>query len=287
MARAHIDGIAIEYEVIGTGEPLLMLAPGGFDATMSRWRTNGIWKAVNPLERYAREFRMIIYDRRENGVSGGRVEALTWDAYAREALGLLDHLGIDRAMFLGGCIGCSLALAIAARAPERCRALLMHWPVGGYRWMLKGRGAFDGHLRYVREHGLAGAAEKARETQSFWRGDPAGGPWASVIATDPAFARDFVQQDQERYLDLVARSRDALFSDALPSGAPAEAIMRITTPSFIMPGDDASHATSAAHALRELVPGAVLSPLMPPAQDGLTVGQWITEAAASVRALAA
>jgi hypothetical protein len=49
-----------------------------------------------------------------------------------------------------------------------------------------------------------------------------------------------------------------------------------------MSGDDASHATSAAHALRELMPRATLSPLMPPQQSPQAVGQWIRE---SVRAM--
>ena len=45
-------------------------------------------------------------------------------------------------------------------------------------------------------------------------------------------------------------------------------------------GDDASHATSAAHTLRELMPQAKLSALMPPQQNAQTVGQWIRESAA-------
>ena len=49
-----------------------------------------------------------------------------------------------------------------------------------------------------------------------------------------------------------------------------------------MSGDDASHAASAAVALRELMPKATQSPLMPPQQNAAVVGQWIRE---SVRAM--
>jgi hypothetical protein len=57
--------------------------------------------------------------------------------------------------------------------------------------------------------------------------------------------------------------------------------MAIKTPSFIMSGDDASHSTSGAHALRELIPGSVLSPLMPPQQNSASVTAWIRESVAT------
>ena len=52
-------------------------------------------------------------------------------------------------------------------------------------------------------------------------------------------------------------------------------------PPFIMNGDDASHSTSSAHALRELIPGSVISPLMPPQQNAATVTAWIRDAVAA------
>ena len=280
MPFAQVNGIKIHYEVNGSGPPLLMLAPGGFDAPMERWRINGVWKDLQPLDTLPHDFQVIAYDRRELGESGGRVEPLTWEVYAREATGLLDQLSIKSALLLGGCIGCSLALAIAAHFPERCRGLLLHWPVGGYRWMHKGLTAFNSHIAYTREHGLAAAAERAKQTKSFWRGEPDGGPWSWLIATDAAFAAAFVRQDPARYLQIVARSRDSLFNDTMPSGATGAQLMAMNVPAFIMSGDDASHSTSSAHALRELMPSAKLSPLMPPQQNAATVRQWIRESAA-------
>lgn len=54
-------------------------------------------------------------------------------------------------------------------------------------------------------------------------------------------------------------------------------------PPLIMSGDDASHSTSSAHALRELVPGSVLSPLMPPQQNAATVTAWIRDSVAAAK----
>ena len=281
MPFATVDGIRIHYEANGSGPPLLMLAPGGFDAAIERWRMNGVWADLQPLDTLQKEFRVIAYDRRELGQSGARIEPLAWKTYAREAVGLLDHLEIDTAYALGGCIGCSLALALGAIAPQRFKGLLLHWPVGGYRWMHKGLTAFNGHIDYVRKNGLKASAEEAKKEKSFWRGNPAGGPWAWPISQDSAVAESYVKQDIERYLGIVAKSRDDLFNDTMPSGASGEEIVEMRVPTFIMSGDDPSHTHSAAVTLRELLPTVKLSSIMPPEQNADNVGHWIRDSVAA------
>ena len=50
MASAIIDGITTRYEVLGDGPPLLMFSPGGFDATIEKWSTQGIYAKIKLLE---------------------------------------------------------------------------------------------------------------------------------------------------------------------------------------------------------------------------------------------
>ncbi len=50
MATAIIDGISTRYEVIGSGPPLLMYAPGGFDATLEKWSTQGVYAKIKLLD---------------------------------------------------------------------------------------------------------------------------------------------------------------------------------------------------------------------------------------------
>ena len=38
MPIATVDGIDTYYETYGSGSPILMCAPGGFDATIDKWR---------------------------------------------------------------------------------------------------------------------------------------------------------------------------------------------------------------------------------------------------------
>jgi len=104
MATATVDGIETRYEVVGSGPPLLMFSPGGFDATIEKWSTLGVYAKVKPLEHLARHYSCILFDRRECGQSGGRVENITWAHYVAQGKGLLDHLGIERAHLMGGCM---------------------------------------------------------------------------------------------------------------------------------------------------------------------------------------
>ena len=278
MPFAEIQGIKTRYEVIGDGPPLLLLAPVGFDDSVARRWADRVWRGFRPVESLTPHFRVIVYDRRESGGSGGCVEPLTWALCARHATGLLDHLGVEQAYLLGGCVGCAVALALAAESPERCRALLLHWPVGGYHWLSRGRSNFDRHIAFVREHGLKGVADLARRSKIFWS-DPDAGPWSSLVATDDAFADAYVRQDPEKYLRIVEQSRDSLFADTLPAGATCEQLVATNVPAFIMPGNDALHTASCAHVLRELMPQATLSPLKPSQQNAATIARWIYESA--------
>src|SRR5690349_16139299 len=117
MPTAVIDGIATRYETRGSGPALLMLSPGGFDATIEKWGTLPIYARTRPLDHLAQRFTCIVFDRRECGQSGGRVEAIGWQHFVAQAKGLLDHLGIARAHVMGGCMGCCPALAFAVAHP--------------------------------------------------------------------------------------------------------------------------------------------------------------------------
>src|SRR5947207_6564122 len=94
VAEALIDGLRTRYEVLGEGPPLLMYAPGGFDATIEKWSTQGVYARVKLLDYLPKNYQCIVFDRRECGQSGGRVELISWAHYARQGKLLLEHLGI-------------------------------------------------------------------------------------------------------------------------------------------------------------------------------------------------
>src|SRR5882672_2087964 len=155
MATAIIDGLTTRYEVIGSGPPLLMNAPAGFDATLEKWRTQGVYAKIKLLDYLPQHYACIVFDRRECGQSGGRVEHLTWAHYVAQGKGLLEHLNIERAHLLGGCMGCCPVMAFGVAHPQATLSMILWWPVGGAKYRIKGQQRFAEHLAYVQEHGLA------------------------------------------------------------------------------------------------------------------------------------
>jgi len=256
MATALCDGIQTRYEVIGSGPPLLLYAPGGFDATVEKWSSLGVYARVKPLDHLAKHFTCIAFDRRECGQSGGRLEPVAWSDYVAQGAALLDHLEIDRALLMGGCMGCAPVAAFAVSHPERVAGIVLWWPVGGAKYRIKGQARFAEHLDFVRREGLAAVAELVSREGKAFGADPRGGPFASVIKRDAEFAKVFAAQDVQDYLKLVAAmSRGLLDRDTAP-GAEPEDLMGLRVPAWIVPGHDESHATSAARYLEECIPGA-------------------------------
>ena len=130
MPVATLDGIETYYESHGAGSPILMCAPGGFDATIDKWRVASAWTGIDAIKALAAEHTVIVYDRRECGQSGGRVERLSWASYTKQGKALLDHLKMDSAWIMGGCMGCSVALALVLLSFDDA-GLLLHrrWAV--------------------------------------------------------------------------------------------------------------------------------------------------------------
>lgn len=254
MPTTIIDGIPTRYEVVGSGPPLLMFAPGGFDASLEKWSTLGVYARTKLLDGLSRTYSCIIFDRRECGESGGRVERVTWSHFAAQGKALLEHLHIERAHLMGGCMGCGPVAAFAVAYPHATLSMVLYWPVGGARYRINGHQRFAEHLAYVQQHDLKQVVRLVTEEGKPFNGDARGGPWASVIRRDRAFADSFIKQDLEDYKLIVAgMARTLLDRDTAP-GAEPEDLLRLDIPALIVPGRDTSHATSAARYLEECLP---------------------------------
>ncbi len=119
----------IAYNEVGTGFPLLLIAGGGLNSRMGGLPT----MPFNPIEEFKGEFRCVFADLRNaiGGESTGPMEVdRPWDSYADDHLGLMDHLGIDKFMVLGFCIGGPFIWNLMKRAPNRVVAAVPAQPVG-------------------------------------------------------------------------------------------------------------------------------------------------------------
>ncbi|TMH95662.1 MAG: alpha/beta hydrolase [Betaproteobacteria bacterium] len=266
MPEVVIDGIKTRYEVIGSGPPLLMYAPGGFDATVEKWSTQGVYARIKLLEHLPKKYRCIVFDRRECGQSGGRVERITWAHYVAQGKGLLDHLNIQRAHIMGGCMGCCPVAAFGVAHPQATLSMILYWPVGGAKYRIKAQQRFADHLAYVRQYGLQQVISLVSKENKTFNADPRGGPWASVIRHDRAFAEAYARQDIERYKLVVEGMCRALIDRDSAPGAEPEDLLRLDIPVLVVPGRDESHATSAARYLEECLPRAEYWDVLPAGQ---------------------
>ncbi|HLI37560.1 MAG TPA: alpha/beta hydrolase [Streptosporangiaceae bacterium] len=256
MPTAVIDGIATRYEVTGSGPPLLMFSPGGFNAALENWSSLGIYRRLRLLDHLTAAYTCITFDRRESGLSGGRVERVTWADYAAQGRGLLDHLGIGRSHLMGGCAGCSVAIALGASCPGRVMSMVLYWPAGGAKYRIRQQSRFAQHLAFAAERGLPEVAALAAGSERGFTQDPRVGPWAPVIRTDQEFASGYVKQDPGRYQITVSGMARVLFDRDTVPGAEPEDLLRLELPALVIPGHDDSHATSAARYLEECLPRA-------------------------------
>ncbi len=256
MPIIEIDGLETHYDILGDGPPLLMYSPGGFDARVEQWTELGVYKRIKLLDHLPKQYKCILFDRRENGRSGGRVEQITWTHFARQGAGLLDSLGIDRAHILGGCMGCSSVAAFGVLFPKRVLSMVFYWPVGGAKYRLNSHDRFMQHIEYVSTFGLQGVIDLVRSHKKNFSADPRGGPWGQTIRNSSEFAAHYASLNQSDYVKLVKGMYRGLIDRDTSPGADPEDLMKIETASLIIPGNDDFHATSAARYLHECIPNS-------------------------------
>ena len=122
--------VRIHYEDTGSGFPLLLIPGGGLNSTISFFTSGAPFNAV---EEFKGEYRCITSDLRNanEGQSFGPLEIdRPWDAYTDDQLGLMDHLGIEKFMVMGFCIGGPFIWNLLRRAPGRIVAAVLAQPSG-------------------------------------------------------------------------------------------------------------------------------------------------------------
>jgi pimeloyl-ACP methyl ester carboxylesterase len=121
--------VRIHFEEHGTGYPLLCISGGGLNSSISGLRTG----PFDPIAEFQSEYRCIAADLRNSnlGQSTGPLDfERPWDAHTDDQLGVMDHLGIDKFMVIGFCIGGPFIWNLLKRAPDRVVAAVLAQPSG-------------------------------------------------------------------------------------------------------------------------------------------------------------
>jgi pimeloyl-ACP methyl ester carboxylesterase len=116
MPAVHLGDVDIYYEEHGQGEPVLLALPS--------WWPCDTWKVgvVPPLEK---KYRAIIFDPRGTGFSGKPDHGYTVGQFARDAIGLVEALGISRCHAVGFALGGQIVQAMAIERPDLVATLTM------------------------------------------------------------------------------------------------------------------------------------------------------------------
>jgi pimeloyl-ACP methyl ester carboxylesterase len=120
--------VRIRYEEAGSGFPLLLIAGGGLNSTIA-----GLNNPFSVIEEFKGNYRCIAADLRNanTGESSGPLDIdRPWDSHTDDQLAVMDHLGINKFMVMGFCIGGPFIWNLLKRAPDRIAAAVLAQPSG-------------------------------------------------------------------------------------------------------------------------------------------------------------
>lgn len=152
---APVDGTRLFYEVSGDGPAVVLVHGRGLEHSM--------WEPQ--VDALSAAHRLVRYDMRGFGQSPSGENAYT---HADDLVGLLDHLGIERAVVVGCSLGGGAAINFAVLHPERLLGLVaVDSSLGGYAWSQEFQDAFREAHRIALESGPRAANKFYRSSSLF------------------------------------------------------------------------------------------------------------------------
>jgi pimeloyl-ACP methyl ester carboxylesterase len=239
MPKARVNGVGIEYEVLGNDGPWILLTQGGRQDK----------ELFRPLaENFAEAgYRVIQYDRRNSGASeiafpttGTEDEVFADDMYA-----LCERLGASPVLACGGAGGSRQSIVLTLRHPDSVRGLLLWWPSGSRPAAETLADQYYGqYITVARQGGM----EAVAETPYF----------EGRIQRDPTNRQRLLAIDVADFIATMERWRRAFLDGAdMPVIGLEESTLRgLTLPACIIPGGDMIHPRAVAEALAAILPNA-------------------------------
>ena len=263
MPRAQVSpGIELEYETMGSPDDPPVLLISGFTSQLTSWDVAFCERLV------AGGLQVIRFDNRDSGLStaldGVEVDVAavmtaalagqplppvpyTLSDMAADAVGLLDHLGIERAHVLGASMGGMIAQHLAIEHPSRARSLISVMSMTGEP-----------------EHGTPEPealavllSPPAADRDAYIAMAPNTAVWSSKRYFDPDLARAHAarQFDRRFYPPGGPRQLAAIYA----AGERSAGLAALAVPTLVIHGlDDTLITPGGGRRTAELVPGSSL-----------------------------
>jgi pimeloyl-ACP methyl ester carboxylesterase len=245
MARILVDGLELDYELIGPegGQPLVLTPGGRYPRDTAGVPELGQIFADNG-------YRVLLWDRPGCGASDIAFTAPSESVMNSEALvGLVRELGLKDIVLAGGSAGSRITLMAAARMPENVRKISIWWISGGPVG-LAGLAFFYCYDQITTAS--IGGMEKVVELPS----------WADQIRRNPRIRDILLRQDADEYIETMQKWGKAFaYSDASPVPGLSDADWAsLTMPIQVFRSgkSDMAHTRQTSEWVHELLPNSAM-----------------------------
>jgi pimeloyl-ACP methyl ester carboxylesterase len=237
MPLARINGVSINYEIIGARGEAMALSPGG---------RNPLAQVKPFAERMAAAgYRVLLHDRRNCGASDVAFDPRKseYEVWADDLFTLAGELDMLPAIVGGSSSGARLALLLALRYPQAVRALLL-WRVTGGAFAVRrlAEKYYDQYIRLAEAGGMAAVAAEEH--------------FAELIRNRPENRERLMAIEPSAFIAIMRAWREPFVAGAdLPLiGTSAADLRAIAAPACLIPGDDLTHRGDTGAAAGRLMP---------------------------------
>lgn len=147
MPLIDVDGCAINVQVDGRKDAPALMLSNSMGCSLEMWQPQ--------MATFAERFRVIRYDRRGHGQSAPSDAGYSVERFGKDAVAILDHLGVDKAHWCGISLGGIVGQWMAAMAPKRIDRLVLSnttsYVADPTNWLNR--------IKVVQESGLASIAD--------------------------------------------------------------------------------------------------------------------------------
>ena len=118
MPKVEVNGLTINYEEQGSGEPVVLIPFLSADNACYAFQ----------VPEYCKHFKCISVDLRDTGESDKAGDEYSTETLADDVAAFMEAIGVDRAHVFGLSLGAATAMHLAVRHPEKVRSLSLHSP---------------------------------------------------------------------------------------------------------------------------------------------------------------
>tara|TARA_S200000501_G_C20808982_1_gene737503 strand:- start:87 stop:920 length:834 start_codon:yes stop_codon:yes gene_type:complete len=244
MPIAKINGLNLNYEIVGDDGPHVALITGG---------RRGYAEFKQLAVRISAEgFRVLLHDRRNTGASdfsieGKEVEEAIWADDLYELLKIHDAIPA----FIGGASsGARTAINFCIRHPESTRALLLLRVTGGeFAAGHLPENYYGQFIKMAREGGMEAVCASAQYQERF--------------KENPSNLDKIMEMNVEEYISTMSNWM-TLFEEVAHfpvMGFREDQLRAIKVPTIIIPGNDRVHSSASGNVAHDMIAGSELHPL--------------------------